>query len=77
VPADASSSIPSACTQLAHADPPQPGEGLHLLGYLAAVADPRARSGRRRPLVAVLALAAAAVCTGARLIAAIAEWGQC
>ena len=74
--ADASSSIPSACTQLAHADPPQPGEGLHLLGYLAAVADPRARS-RRHPLVAVLALAAAAVCTGARLIAAIAEWGQC
>jgi hypothetical protein len=43
-----------------------------LLGYLAAVADPRARSGH--PLVAVLALAAAAVCTGARLIAAIAEW---
>jgi hypothetical protein len=48
-----------------------------LLGYLAAVADPRARSGRRHPLVAVLALAAAAVCTGARLIAAIADWGQC
>jgi hypothetical protein len=77
VPADASSLIPSAGTQLAHADPPQPGEGLHLLGYLAAVADPRARSGRRHPLVAVLALAAAAVLAGARSIAAIAEWGQC
>ena len=45
-----------------------------MLAYLAAVTDPRARAGRRHPLVAILMLAAAAVLAGARSIAAIAEW---
>jgi len=74
VPVDPSSSIPSALTQLAHADPLEPAEGPHLLAYLATIGDPRARTGRRHPLVAILALAAAAVLTGARSITAIAEW---
>jgi hypothetical protein len=36
--------------------------------------DPRASTGRRHPLIAILALAAAAVLTDARSITAIAEW---
>ena len=74
MPADPSSSIPSALTQLAHADPLRPAEAPHLLAYLATIGDPRARTGRRHPLVAILAMAAAAVLTGARSITAIAEW---
>jgi hypothetical protein len=38
------------------------------------IRDPRAGRGRRHSLVAILALAAAAVLTGARSVAAIAEW---
>jgi predicted transposase YbfD/YdcC len=80
VPADPSSPIstPPALTQLAtqlgHADPLTPAEAPHLLAYLATVSDPRAGRGRRHPLVAILALAAAAVCAGARSMTAIAEW---
>jgi len=74
VPADPSSSIPTALTQLAHAAPLGPAEGPQLLAYLTTIADPRARSGRRHPLVAILAIAAAAVLTGARSMTAIAEW---
>jgi hypothetical protein len=47
-----------------------------LLAYLATIADPRARCGRRHLLVAILALAAAAVLTGARSMTAIAGWAQ-
>jgi predicted transposase YbfD/YdcC len=57
-----------------HADPLRPAETQHLLAYLATVSDPRARAGRRHPLVAILVLAAAAVLAGARSIAAIGEW---
>jgi predicted transposase YbfD/YdcC len=74
VPADPSSSIPPGLTVLAHADPLRPAETPHLLAYLATVGDPRTRAGRRHPLVAILAIAAAAVLTGARSFAAIAEW---
>jgi len=74
VPADSSSSIPSALTQLSHADPLQPTEAPDLLGYLATIHDPRSLRGRRHPLVAILAMTAAAVLTGARSLAAIAEW---
>src|SRR5215218_8894393 len=76
VPADPSSPIPAALTQLTQTDPRelQDADAPHLLAYLAAIPDPRARSGRRHPLVAILALAAAAVLAGARSFAAIAEW---
>jgi hypothetical protein len=36
--------------------------------------DLRSLRGRRHPLVAILAMTAAAVLTGGRLLAAIAEW---
>jgi len=72
VPADPSSSIPSGLTALGHADRLRSAETPHLLAYLATV--PRARAGRRHPLVAILVLAAAAVLAGAWSIAAIAEW---
>jgi hypothetical protein len=74
VPADPSSSIPAALVQLAHADPLRPAEPPQLLAYLATIHDPRRASGRRHPLVAILAVAAAAVLTDARSMAAIAEW---
>jgi hypothetical protein len=74
VPADSSSPIPSGLTVLGHAEPLYPAQIPHLLAYRAAVIDPRARTGRRRPLVAILGLAAAGVVAGARSIAAIAEW---
>jgi predicted transposase YbfD/YdcC len=74
VPAELSSPIPSALTQLADAVALQVAEAGHLLAYLATVPDPRAERGRRHPLVAILALAAAAVLTGARSMTAIAEW---
>jgi hypothetical protein len=44
-----------------------------LLAYLATISDPRGRRGRRHPLAAILAIAAAAVLVGARSMAAIAE----
>jgi predicted transposase YbfD/YdcC len=76
VPADPSSPIPAALAHLTQTDPrePQGADAAHLLAYLAAVPDPRAACGRRHPLIAILALAAAAVLAGARSIAAIAEW---
>ena len=74
MPADASSPIPPALAQLTHADPLQQAETPDLLAYLATIADPRACTGRRHPLIAILAMAAAAVLTGAHSMTAIAEW---
>jgi DDE_Tnp_1-associated len=74
VPAELSSLIPAALAELAHADPLRPAEPPpQLLAYLATVHDPRRACGRRHPLVAILAMAAAAVLTGAQSMAAIAE----
>jgi DDE_Tnp_1-associated len=74
VPAELSSPIPPGLASLCDASPLAEAEPPHLLTYLAAVPDPRAARGRRHPLVAILAMAAAAVLTGARSFAAIAEW---
>ena len=74
MPADPSSPIPPGLAPLRDASPLQQAEPPHLLAYLATIPDPRARAGRRHPLVAILALAAAAVLAGARSFAAIAEW---
>jgi hypothetical protein len=74
VPADPSSPIPSALAQLTHANPLQPADTPHLLAYLATILDPRGSRGRRHPLIAILAMAAAAVLGGARSMTAIAEW---
>jgi DDE_Tnp_1-associated len=65
---------PSRSHPTTHADPLQPTEAPHLLAYLATIHDPRTRRGRRHPLLAILAVAAAAVLTGARSMTAIAEW---
>ena len=54
--------------------PLQEAETLHLLAYLASAPDPRAPRGRRHPLIAILAVAAAAVLAGACSMTAIAEW---
>jgi hypothetical protein len=54
---------------------PQPETGS-LLAILADVPDPRARSGRRHPLVAMLAHACCAILCGCRGYAAIAQWGR-
>ena len=65
---------PPGLASLCDASPLAEAEPPHLLTDLAAVPDPRAARGRRHPLVAILAMAAAAVLTGARSFAAIAEW---
>jgi hypothetical protein len=66
--------IPSGLTPLRDADPLQQAETPHLLAYLATIPDPRAPRGHRHPLIAILAMAAAAVLAGARSMTAIAEW---
>jgi predicted transposase YbfD/YdcC len=76
VPADPSSPIPTALAQLAHADPLRHAQAPQLLAYLATIPDPRGSRGRRHPLVAILAMAAAAVLAGARSLTAIAEWAD-
>lgn len=50
--------------------------GSDLLAACAPVADPRSRPGRRHPLPAILALATAAMRSGARSLYAIAQWGR-
>ncbi len=50
--------------------------GRGLLDAFARVPDPRSPHGRRHPLPAVLALATAAMLSGARSLYAIAQWGR-
>lgn len=50
--------------------------GGSLLEALAQVPDPRSRHGRRHPLSAILALAVAAMLSGARSLTAVAQWGR-
>lgn len=52
------------------------GMGAGLLAAFAAVPDPRSPHGRRHPLPAMLALATAAMLSGARSLYAIAQWGR-
>lgn len=50
--------------------------GRTLLDAFARLPDPRSSHGRRHPLPAILALAAAAMLAGARSLYAIAQWGR-
>lgn len=50
--------------------------GPRLLAAFRQVPDPRSPHGRRHPLPAVLALATAAMLSGARSLYAIAQWGR-
>jgi DDE_Tnp_1-associated/Transposase DDE domain len=81
----ATSATPSPSSPIAtvarRLDPPvcvslEPVHYPSLLDALAQLTDPRARRGRRHPLVSVLAVAVAAVLAGARSLAAIGEWAQ-
>ncbi|MGW6206323.1 transposase family protein [Streptomyces sp. NPDC055089] len=74
VPAPAFSLIPPVLDQFLGQPPLQPAEHPGLLERLAEVPDPRAARGIRHALAYVLALAAAAVLTGATSLLAISEW---
>jgi len=50
--------------------------GRSLLEAFAKVPDPRSPHGRRHPLPAILALAVAAMLSGARSLYAIFQWGR-
>jgi hypothetical protein len=52
------------------------GMGREPLAAFATVPDPRSPHGRRHPLPAILALATAAMLSGARSLYAIAQWGR-
>jgi hypothetical protein len=76
VPACSSSPIPAVARRLAAPAVLAPDQCRSLLGYLAQVADPRDRRGRRHPLVGVLGVAVCAVLAGASSLAAIGEWAS-
>jgi hypothetical protein len=65
--------LPTAFFRAAPEPPLQHAETLQLLAYLAAIPDLRDSHGRH-PLIAILAMAAAAVLSGAHSMTAIAEW---
>ncbi|MGA5640692.1 ISAs1 family transposase [Streptomyces cinereoruber] len=61
--------------QLARTSSPQPlPDAVDLVPFLAGLPDPRSRRGRRFPLTALIAAAAAGVLAGARSMTAISEW---
>jgi predicted transposase YbfD/YdcC len=74
--ASPSSSIAGVAQRLDTPAALAPQQYRDLLDYLAQVADPRHRRGRRHALGAVLAVAVAAVLAGARSLAAIGEWAS-
>jgi predicted transposase YbfD/YdcC len=76
VPACSSSPIPAVAQRLAPPAALAPHQCRDLLGYLAQLADPRQRRGRRHPLVGVLGVAVCAVLAGATSLAAIGEWAS-
>jgi len=75
-PACSSSPIPAVAQRLAPPAALAPHQCRDLLGYLAQLADPRQRRGRRHPLVGVLGVAVCAVLAGAKSLAAIGEWAS-
>ena len=76
MPAPLSSPIPAVAQRLDPSAALGPEHHRDLLDYLAQIADPRHRRGRRHPLTVVLAVAVVAVLTGARSLAAIGEWAS-
>lgn len=76
MPAPSSSPIPAAAQRLDPSAALAPEHYRDLLDYLAQITDPRHRRGRRHTLATVLAVAVAAVLTGARSLAAIGEWAS-
>lgn len=67
--------MPSGLEQLARIPSPQPlPDSVCLVRFLAGLPDPRDRRGRRFPLTALVAAAAAGTLAGARSLTAIAEW---
>jgi DDE_Tnp_1-associated/Transposase DDE domain len=76
VPASPSSPIAAVAQRLAAPAALAPDQCHDLLDYLAQIADPRHRRGRRHALVTVLAVAVCAVLAGARSLAAIGEWAS-
>ncbi|WP_343241865.1 MULTISPECIES: transposase family protein [unclassified Streptomyces] len=72
--ASSSSLIPPPLNQLREQPEPDPAEHPDLLRRLGDVPDPRDPRGVSHSLVHVLALAAAAVLTGATSLVAISEW---
>jgi predicted transposase YbfD/YdcC len=76
VPACSSSPIAAVANRLAPPAALAPDQCRSLLGYLAQIADPRHRRGRRHPLVGVLGVAVCAVLAGARSLVAIGEWAS-
>jgi predicted transposase YbfD/YdcC len=75
VPASSSSPI-AAAQRLAEPAALAPDQCRNLLGYLAQIADPRYRRGRRHTLATVLGVAVVALFAGARSLAAIGEWAS-
>jgi len=76
VPAPSSSPIPAVAQRLDAPAALAPEQYRDLLDHLAQITDPRHRRGRRHTLATVLAVAVAAVLTGARSLAAIGEWAS-